>query len=157
MRPARQPRHHFERHLELQHQRAAIVQQRIVDAIGVGQRVGAGDHGDGVAALGVDVDQRDAGRRAGGADPGKVDPGGGEARQRRRTKRVVAGGPGEQHLGPGAPRGERLVGALAARDHGERVAGQGFAGARQAPDARDQVGVDRAEDDDHFTAAVRTG
>ncbi len=52
-------------------------------------------------------------------------------------------------LGAGATRSERLIGAFAARQRRERLAGDRLTGLGKSRDPRDEVEIDRAEDDDH--------
>ena len=138
-----------QRHLELQQQRRPGFEALVGQPGGVGQRVGAGDHGDRVLPASIDVDQRHAGGRTHTPDAGEVDAAGGQQRQRGRRERVVADRGDQAHLAPGPRGGERLVGALAAGQHRERLAGERFPRLRQARDARDEVEVHRTEDDDH--------
>ncbi|MNL81554.1 hypothetical protein D3C87_2087100 [compost metagenome] len=53
------------------------------------------------------------------------------------------------HLGSGAARGQRLIGALAARGHGKGAARNGFAGLGEPRDRADLIEIGRAENDDH--------
>jgi hypothetical protein len=86
-----------------------------------------GDH-DLVLALGVDGDQRGAGRgRRLHGDAGEVDAVGPQQRQRLVGHGVGADPADQANLRPQPPGGQRLVGALATR-----IAGQGRAGHRFA-------------------------
>ena len=76
-------------------------------------------------------------------------PAGLQFAQRHARQGIVADGTDKPHRGAGAPRGQRLVGALAAGDQGVVGAVHGLARPRQACDAGDQIDVDRAEDCDH--------
>ena len=84
-----------------------------------------------------------------------IDRGGGKLRERHRRERVTAHRARQHDFGSRATRGERLVGSLAARMNGESRTGEGLAGTGQSRDARDQVEIDRAEDDDHGGAGAR--
>ena len=142
------------RRLELQHERRGRTEHRVRHVRGAGERIGARYHGDRVLAGIVDVDQRDAGRRVGRANAREVDARRIQQREGRRGERVAADGAEHRDVGAGAACGERLVRPLAARTGREARAGERFARTRQPRDARDEVEVDRAEDDDHALRPV---
>ena len=71
------------------------------------------------------------------------------AGERRRREHVGADGARHRDACARPAGGERLVGALAARQRANDFAGDRLTRPREARDPRDQVEIDRAEDDDH--------
>ena len=121
---------------------------RTLDRAGVELRVGARGDRDLVLAGRVDGDQRDAGRRVHARDRAVVDP-----LALEQLERLVADGsaptaPIIAHPRAEPRRGDGLVGALAAAVAGEAPARDGLAGRGQPLGDHDEVGVDRADDDD---------
>ena len=110
--------------------------------------VGAGGDRDLVLARRVDGDQRDAGRRVQPRHAPDVDPLALEQRQRLVAEVVGADRADHRHARAEPRRRDGLVGALAAAVAGEAPAGDGLAGRGQPLGDHDQVGVDRADDDD---------
>ena len=112
--------------------------------------VRAGRDGDHVLAAAVDQDQGDARGTGHDRELGQVDPLVGQRRSRVRSERVVADRTHDRN--PGTEPGGRdgLVAAFAARMPVERGVAYGLAGDREVIDPRDEIDVDRA-DDDHPT------
>ena len=81
--------------------------------------------------------------------PADVDAGRDESGQRVAGEDVGADRARHGDVGAGTTRGQRLIGAFAAGQRGEGAAGDRLAGLRKARDARDEIEIDRAEDDDH--------
>jgi hypothetical protein len=136
---------------EQHHARRAVEApvERRGHAVAVQLGVRARRDGDRVLARGVDGDQRDAGRHAGELrDCTDVDPLVRQLAERRRAEIVVADRADERHRGAEPRCGDRLVGALAAAVAGEAAARHRLARPRQRGNRDDEVGVDRADDDD---------
>ena len=141
-----------EGHFHLEKERVALAKRAGGDLAGIRRGVGTGRQHDRVLATFVDGDDGDAGGAAPAVDVGEIDAGRQEFAERDLADVVVADRADEAHLGPGAPRGERLVGALAAGD--QRIIGtpHSLARVRRARHPADEVDIDRAEDGDHGSA-----
>ena len=111
--------------------------------------VRSGNDRDGVLAGGVDVDQRHSRGFRDVTHPVDIDAGRDESGQRVTGEEVGTHRTGHSDIGAGTTRGQRLVGAFAAGQRGEGAAGDRLAGQRKSGDARHEIEIDGAEDDDH--------
>ena len=148
-RPDREIAHGLDGDFELQGHRGPRAERRIGNVHRECLGVRARNHRDRVLPARFHVDQRDSGRPRVPLHPRDVDARRDQPRQGRGGERVGAHGAGHGDVGTGTARRERLIGPLAAGEHGEGKAGDRLAGMRQALGARDEVEIDRAEDDDH--------
>ena len=119
------------------------------DVLGQQRCIGTAGHGDAVLAARVDQDERDAGglilERS---ELGHVDAIGLERGSRLRPE-CVGTDRADERRSRTEPRGRHgLVAALAAVMLGEPAAGHGLPRRRQSIDGRDEVDVDRPDDDD---------
>ena len=141
--------HRGQRHLQLQHEQVRGGDHRRVVLVESGQRaVRAGHHHDGVLRGVVDGDQRDAGRTLDPPHPAGVDPGIGERVHQGGAELVGADRADHPDPATGPGRGDRLIGALAARRCRKACPGKGFARGRESGSADDQVHVEAAEHGD---------
>ena len=138
-----------ERHFELHQHDGLPRQHRVGNLRGSSARVRAGDDRDAVLAAIVHMDQRDAGRRIACHTPARSTADCASARNAataspsaRPTHRR-----GARHHRRGARRAPDS--RLCRRADREPFALQRLAGLRQARDARHEIEIDRAEDDDH--------
>ena len=139
------------RRLELKQHDRGRAQQGAGHVLASHVRIRAGNDRDRIFAARVDVDDGDAGRRVGDGTHDDVHAVIAQELERGSGERIVSDGAEKGNLRARTPRRQRLVRALAAGAGGEREARERLARARKALDARDEVDVDRAEDDDHRT------
>ena len=122
-----------------------------------GPRLGVGPGGDddGVLALGIDGDERRAGRLGAQLAGAEIDALGFQHRQRDIGEFVGAVRADQRDLRAGAPGRQRLIGALAAGDGDIILAEHRLAGAGNALGAGDEIDVDGSENDDHAPKRLR--
>ena len=149
VRPRRQRLHLSQRNFQL-HQKSRRRPERCVPHLRcTSMRIGTGHDGDRVFAVVRNMDERDAGHRVDSLDTREVDAGRVQVDQRGCSKGITPGRAEQRHFRTGAACRQRLVGALAAGSHGERMAGQRLAGLGNSGDAGNQVEIDRPQDHDH--------
>ena len=133
----------------MQQQRVSRDERRIGNARRVRRGVRSRNDRDGVLAGSVDVDQRHPRGFRDVSHPADIDAGRDESGQRVTGEEVGTDRAGHGDVGAGTTRGQRLVGAFAAGQRGEGAAGDRLAGQRKSRDARHEIEIDGAEDDDH--------
>ena len=133
----------LDRDLELA-QHAVAVRQR--DVLGAQVEIRAGRDDDLVLAGGVDGDQRDASRAVRALQLVEADTGFLELGERGPREVILADAGDQRHDGAEPGRGDRLVGALPARDLAEGRAGDGLPRPRQPLGTGDEIEVDGADD-----------
>ena len=134
---------------QLQQQRVSGDERRIGNARCIRRGVRSRNDRDGVLAGSVDVYQRHPVGSATCRTQPTSTPAAMSPAQRVTGEEVGTDRAGHGDVGARTTRGQRLVGAFAARQRGEGAAGDRLAGQRQSRDARHEIEIDGAEDDDH--------
>ncbi len=84
----------------------------------------------------------------------EIDPGAPQRVECRGGKGIRPNGADQMDLGSGTARGQRLIGALAPGKKHVVAAEHGLARPRQMRNRKDQIDIDRTEDDNHPTMSV---
>ena len=137
------------RNLLLQHQPVATGERGVGHCRRVGTRVRTGYDRDAVFSSIVDHDRGRTGCTVYSGNSPQINVLLSERLQRHVCECVAADGAEKSHGCTRTRRRERLVGTLAARIRRKRPSSNRLAGPRKASDARDEIEIDRAENDDH--------